>query len=365
MNDALVVTRSSAATSRRPTVLLLDDDPAVLGSLRRLLRTEPYDVVTTAHPDEALARLAKSSVDVVIADALMPSMSGVTFLKLVEEGWPDTARLIVSGHPGVAESVRSQRPLVQHFIPKPWKIDELRSLLRSLVAPHDAASAGAPRRGSAVDFMVERPLLIDCTRRRLEEVSPNIYRFLQKACAAGKDVVAVFEGLGAIESGATGLLSELVLGVHVSGVRLHLLDSSGSAGVFFQNAEAFHPRIRLHAAADEQKKLLLVDPVASRRVFLKLLFSSMGHVCRAVADPEEARKVFETETFDLVLLELSRAEDDEINLVRELARRESGTGVIPLLAVPRTWSPVIARRWNLQRPLVRPYRFLDLVDAVR
>lgn len=211
-------------------------------------------------------------------------------------------------------------------------------------------------------------MLIDCTDRSLRDVSPNIYRFLQQACGAGQDVVTVIEGLATLGDEATAPLSELVLGVHVSGTRLHLLDSSGIARSYFQNSETFHPRIRVHAGIEDpsaRRKLLLVDPLASRRVFLKLLFTSMGHSCRAVPDPGAARKALEEEPVDLVLLELSRAADDEIHLVRDLARSKRGTGVVPLLSVPRSWSPSIARNWSLHRPLVRPYRFLDLVDAVR
>src|SRR6185295_16381653 len=123
----------SSTRRRRPTVLCLDDDPATLGSLERLLTAEPYDLVTTASPIEALKRLGRSPVDVVIADERMPDISGTAFLRMVEEQYPDTARLIVSGHPLVENWLKVDPELVHHFIPKPWNNDELRALLRGIL----------------------------------------------------------------------------------------------------------------------------------------------------------------------------------------------------------------------------------------
>src|SRR6185295_17353812 len=105
--------------------------------------------------------------------------------------------------------------------------------------------------------------------------------------------------------------------------------------------------------------------MSPRRVFLKVLLSALGHRCRAVGSPAEARKVLDAEPIDLLLMELTGAEDASVDLIRDLARTGRGTGVVPLLGVPRTWSPLIARKWNLQRPLLRPYKFTELADAVR
>src|SRR6185436_12227588 len=115
MNVSEDLANQSGSAARRPVVLCLDDDPAVLGSLRRLLCREPYEVVTALNPSEALARMRRTVVDVIIADELMPKISGMAFLKIVEERWPRTARLIVSGHPEVAEIVKGQSQLVHHF----------------------------------------------------------------------------------------------------------------------------------------------------------------------------------------------------------------------------------------------------------
>jgi DNA-binding NtrC family response regulator len=345
----------------KPVVLCLDDDPAILGSFRRLLRNEPYDLVTTANPGEALTCLQNSNVDVVISDERMPWMSGTAFLKIVERHSPGTARLIVSGHPQVADMVKRQGNLVHHFIAKPWDDADLCTLLRGLVK----RSPEAPK--AKADFMVERPVLVECTGRAGKEVSPKLQALLRRARLEGRDVVAVFEGLDRMEEDPYVLLGELVMSVDSAGVRVHVLDGSGTASEFFRSAEVFKTRLRVYSPAEPGtlRSLLLLDPVAPRRTFLKLLYSALGHSCRAVATPDEARSALDGEPADMMLMELSEAGDPEIAFVRDLARTSRAMDVVPLLAKERVWSPTLARKWRLIRPLVRPYRFLDLHDAPR
>lgn len=356
-------------SSRRPVLLCVDDDPETLGSLRRLLRREPYEIVTTVSAREALERLGRSPVDIVIADERMPDISGTEFLRIVEERSPATARLIVSGHPMGGES-RDEPDLVQYFIPKPWRDEELRDLLRGLVKDRPAPPAprvegGTARRPAGPDFMAEQPVLVDCTQRSGDQVMTKLVPWLRRARKEGRDVLVVMEGLPLLKDSAVGLLADLVMTVDLTGIRLHLLEGSGLAAEYFMSSDSFHPRIVVPARAEPPKDLLLVDPLSARRVFLKVLLSAVGHRCRAVATAAEARSALDADSFDLLFIELSDDEGDGIDLVRDVSRTGRGMGVIPLLSKMRVWTPSIARKWNLRCPVVRPYRFTDLYDAAR
>lgn len=364
-----------AAPPRRPVVLCLDDDPQTLGSFRRAFQKEPYDLVTTGNPDEALMRLHRAEVDVVLVDERMPDISGTAFLKMVELWSPETARLIVSGHPKPEDGQDGRRELVQHFVPKPWDDDQLRSLLRGLVRDRSAAPGSGPaspggqespttRKPAGPDFMVEQPVLVECTGRSANHVMARLHPWLRQARAQDREVVAVVEGLPALSDPPAALMDDLRESVDVTGVRLHLLDGSGLARRHFADPDARHPRIVIPAAPAAPRELLLVDPVSTRRVFLKVLLSGLGHRCRAVETPDEARRALEAEPADLVLLETSGPEDDAMRLAEGLAGGPRETAVLPLLGTPRAWSPAAARKYKLRRPLVRPYRITFLADAV-
>ena len=61
-------------------VLFLDDEENILNSLKRLLMSEPYGIVTTTDHNEALAIIVKEKIKVVFSDERMPNISGAVFL---------------------------------------------------------------------------------------------------------------------------------------------------------------------------------------------------------------------------------------------------------------------------------------------
>jgi two-component system, probable response regulator PhcQ len=78
-------------------VLIVDDDPNLLDSLRRALRREPYTVLTAQSSQEALGILESTPVDVIISDQNMPGMSGTDFLKCVCARYPAITRFMLTG----------------------------------------------------------------------------------------------------------------------------------------------------------------------------------------------------------------------------------------------------------------------------
>jgi len=112
-------------------VLLVDDEPSILSSLRRLLRREGYTIFTASGGAEGLEVLATHEVGVVISDARMPEMSGAEFLGRVREMHPDTVRIMLSGYTDLdAVTSAVNRGELFRFLGKPWDDAELLETLR-------------------------------------------------------------------------------------------------------------------------------------------------------------------------------------------------------------------------------------------
>jgi DNA-binding NtrC family response regulator len=79
-------------------ILLVDDEPAILGSLGRLLRRRGFDVALAAHGQAALHHLETQACEVVISDFKMPGMSGAELLAVVAAGYPRVRRILLSGY---------------------------------------------------------------------------------------------------------------------------------------------------------------------------------------------------------------------------------------------------------------------------
>ena len=83
----------------RPTVLVVDDDQAVLRSAVRELEALGYAAVPTASGQEALRLIANGlKIDVVLADFAMPEMTGVELAKAIHATYPNLAVIIVTGY---------------------------------------------------------------------------------------------------------------------------------------------------------------------------------------------------------------------------------------------------------------------------
>ena len=75
-----------------PSVLIVDDEPIVLGALKETLERANYPVVACSSPCKALALLEQKDFAVIISDQKMPEMSGLDFLVESRRIRPDSSR---------------------------------------------------------------------------------------------------------------------------------------------------------------------------------------------------------------------------------------------------------------------------------
>lgn len=131
----------------RSTVLFVDDEDAVLASIRRLLRKEPYRLSVARSATEALEVLESEAIDLIVCDQLMPEMSGIELLSRVRDRWPDTVRIVLSGYSKVESIISAINDgAIYKFVTKPWQDEELklqirRALEQSQLAKNNRAMA--------------------------------------------------------------------------------------------------------------------------------------------------------------------------------------------------------------------------------
>jgi DNA-binding NarL/FixJ family response regulator len=111
----------------------VDDDASVLSALRRVLRVEPFDVLTASNAAHALASLRRHPVEVIIADQRMPGQSGAELLAEVGQRWPRIGRVILTAYPGAGVMAEGIRAGVDFLFHKPWDDDALRSAILRLI----------------------------------------------------------------------------------------------------------------------------------------------------------------------------------------------------------------------------------------
>ena len=114
-------------TVARATILLVDDEANVRSGLSRALHDPAYRILQADGPAAALELLAREPVDVIISDHLMPGMTGLEFLKVVRDRYPDTSRIMLTGHADLDVAVRAiQEGEIYRYLAKPCDQTELR-----------------------------------------------------------------------------------------------------------------------------------------------------------------------------------------------------------------------------------------------
>ena len=116
--------------ARRPVVLCIDDEKPILSALARLLRREPYDVVVTDDPDEALDRIRSGEISLVVADYRMPKISGTSLLQMAKASSPATVRIMLTGYPSDGWLRAAEANGLMRVCSKPWDDGELRQMIR-------------------------------------------------------------------------------------------------------------------------------------------------------------------------------------------------------------------------------------------
>jgi len=120
------------------TVLCVDDEVHLLTALRRLLRKEPYTLLTAEGGQAALDVMKSQPVRLVISDQRMPGMTGIEFLQKAKELFPDVVRVVLSGYADVGHIVEAiNKGEIYRFLGKPWNDDELKAAIMQCLDHYD------------------------------------------------------------------------------------------------------------------------------------------------------------------------------------------------------------------------------------
>lgn len=122
--------RLASAASRETlrgseTILVVDDEPALLDLAVELLSGQGYRVLTAAGADQALLILESDDVDLLITDIVMPHMDGLQLADRVQQLYPHIKIQMVSGFADHDNSQKIDAVLYQNKLSKPYSINEL------------------------------------------------------------------------------------------------------------------------------------------------------------------------------------------------------------------------------------------------
>lgn len=166
------------------SILFVDDEPNILEGLRNLLRRHrrKWDMTFAAGGPAALELLKTQSFDVIVSDMRMPEVDGAVLLTHVQNQYPRTVRIVLSGHTEL-ETALQAIPVAHQFLNKPCDAAELENVVE---------------RACTLQSLVEDPKI----RRVIGGIQqlpalPRVYHRLMQAlaseCTQADDVAALLQ----------------------------------------------------------------------------------------------------------------------------------------------------------------------------
>ncbi|MDB6159274.1 MAG: hypothetical protein JWO04_2980 [Gammaproteobacteria bacterium] len=119
-------------------ILFVDDEPAVLAGLRtRLHRLHTkWEMQFVESGTVAIERMQERPCDVIVTDMRMPGMDGAKLLEIVNERWPETVRIVLSGYAELQQTVRLVS-VAHQYLSKPCQPQQLENVIDRCLLLHE------------------------------------------------------------------------------------------------------------------------------------------------------------------------------------------------------------------------------------
>ncbi len=106
--------------AKKGKILVLDDDPVVTLSCKRVLGAEGFNIVTTDKGEDAIKKISGEEFDLLISDIRLPDLNGITVLKESKLVQPKLDVVIITGYPTFDDAREAVKLGAFEFIEKPF-----------------------------------------------------------------------------------------------------------------------------------------------------------------------------------------------------------------------------------------------------
>ncbi|WP_297453599.1 sigma-54 dependent transcriptional regulator [Persephonella sp.] len=110
-------------------ILIVDDDKDILSLMRIKLKNESFLVKTENSPLKALDIISSEEIDLIIVDQQMPEITGLEFIEIVKEQYPEMPIILMTAYGQIEDAVKAIKIGALHYITKPINYEELKHVI--------------------------------------------------------------------------------------------------------------------------------------------------------------------------------------------------------------------------------------------
>ena len=170
-------------------ILVVDDDPAMVGAITALVGTEGHQVITAYDGLTAVRRFREEHPDLVLLDLAMPGPDGYTIAGQIRAAGP-TPILVVSGESAEAAKVKALGIGADDYLVKPFGRAELLARINAIMRRVDRGATGTSGARLSAGTLALDPARHEANVAGAPlALTPTEYRLLEALVRAGGDIV--------------------------------------------------------------------------------------------------------------------------------------------------------------------------------
>jgi DNA-binding NtrC family response regulator len=177
-------------------VLVVDDEDSMCNLMEIMLSKQGYEVETTGSGTDAVARLKEKNYDLVIADLMMPELSGLEVLKQVKSFKQDQEVIVMTAFASVDTAIEAMKCGAADYITKPFKVDEIRLTIeksinrRSLISENTTLKKQLQDDNSFDKFIGNSEAIVSLKKLARRVASSESTVLIRGESGTGKDLIA-------------------------------------------------------------------------------------------------------------------------------------------------------------------------------
>jgi DNA-binding NtrC family response regulator len=146
-------------SEKKKSILIVEDDKAIIKSLKDILHSEGYSVDTAENGREAIQKSKEKFFNMALLDIKLPDMEGTKLLVTMHENLPKMVKIMITGYPSVENAVEALNRGADAYIIKPVKPEDLLALIEEKLEKQSQAEKMTEEK--VVDWIKTRALKLE------------------------------------------------------------------------------------------------------------------------------------------------------------------------------------------------------------
>lgn len=177
-------------------ILVVDDESSMCEFMQIMLAKEGYEVDAEQDGGSAVQKVREKPYDLIIADLMMPSMSGLELLDRVREDKPELPFLVMTAFASVETAIEALKKGANDYITKPFKVDEIKLAIQKTLENRELRRENRALKARLADefnfdrIIGEDPRMVEIKSMAAEVAATDATVLIRGESGTGKDLLA-------------------------------------------------------------------------------------------------------------------------------------------------------------------------------